>query len=198
MRPWRTAARRTLLSRPPWMEVGDESVVLPDGRTIDGFLWVRTRDFAMVVPVTARDEIVAVRSYKHGTRTVALSLPAGYLEEGEDPLTTAKRELKEETGYEAEAWSSLGKYVVDGNYGVATEHIFLARGARSVSVPNSGDLEEMEIVLVPRAEVRPLLARGEVAQLSSAAAFGLALAELDQRAPRPTSGGSSGNARPPE
>ena len=162
------------------MEVGDETVVLPDGRTVDEFLWVRTPDFAMAVPVTERDEIVMVRSYKHGTRTVSLSLPAGYIETGEDPLATAKRELTEETGYQSGSWTSLGKFVVDGNYGVATQHIFLARGARAVTEPRSGDLEEMEIVIVPRAEIPSLLRRGEVAQLSSAAALAIALVELDR------------------
>lgn len=191
MRPWRAAARRTLLSRPPWMEVGEEDVVLPDGRTVEGFLWVRTRDFAIVVPVTERDEIVMVRSYKHGTRNVSLSLPAGYIEEGEDPLATAKRELKEETGYKAEAWSSLGRYVVDGNYGVATEHVFLARGAREVTAPDSGDLEEIQVLRVPRVEIPALLSRGEVAQLSSAAALGLALVELGETASRSRPEGSA-------
>ena len=52
MRPWRTLARRTLLSRPPWLEVGDERVALPDGREVDGFLWIRTRDFVAIDPLS--------------------------------------------------------------------------------------------------------------------------------------------------
>jgi len=174
MRPWRTLARRTLLSRPPWMEVGEEKVELPDGREIDGFLWIRTRDFVAMVAVTERDEVILVRSYKHGTRTVSLAVPAGYIEEGEEPLAAAKRELKEETGYASEDWVSLGRYVIDGNYGVSTEHIFLARGARKVSEPASGDLEEMEVVAVPLGEISAYVRRGEVVQLSSAAALALA------------------------
>src|SRR5437867_2593992 len=94
MRPWRTLARRTLLSRPPWMEVGEERVALPDGREVDGFLWVRTRDFAAMVAITDRDEVILVRSYKHGTRTVSLAVPAGYIEDGEEPLAAATRELR--------------------------------------------------------------------------------------------------------
>lgn len=178
MRPWRTLARRSLLSRPPWMEIGEERVELPDGREVEGFLWIRTRDFVGMVAVTMREEVVLVRSYKHGPRTVSLAVPAGYLEEGEEPLEAAKRELREETGYASDDWSSLGRYVVDGNYGVGSAHIFLARGARRVIDRASGDLEEMEVVIAPLGEVSDYLRRGEVVQLASAAALALALLEL--------------------
>ncbi|HEV8469204.1 MAG TPA: NUDIX hydrolase [Candidatus Limnocylindria bacterium] len=181
MRPWRTLARRVLLSRPPWMEVAEENIALPDGREIEGFLSIRTRDFVAIVAVSEGDEVVMIRSYKHGARSIALAVPAGYMEDGEDPLTSAKRELREETGYEASEWMSLGRFVVDGNYGVCAEHVFLARGAAKVTDPDSGDLEEMELVLVPVAEAIPRVRRGEIVQLSSAAALALAVAEFDER-----------------
>ena len=176
MRPWKTLARRVVLSRPPWMEVAVEKVELPDGTVVDEFLQVRTRDFAIVVAYATDERILLVRSYKHGPRRIALSLPAGYLEPGESPLETAKRELLEETGYEAEAWSALGSYVVDGNYGVGTEHAFLARGARKVRDADSGDLEEIDLVTRSRAETIAALRSGEIVQLSSAAALALAFA----------------------
>jgi ADP-ribose pyrophosphatase len=160
------------------MEIGEERVGLPDGREVDGFLWVRARDFVAMVAVTERDEVLLVRAYKHGPRTVSLAVPAGYIEDSEAPLAAAMRELREETGYVSDNWSSLGSYVVDGNYGIGTEHIFLARDARKVGEPASGDLEEMEIVVLPVAEVVARMRRGEVVLLSSAAALALAVAEL--------------------
>jgi len=174
MRLWRTLERRIVLSRPPWMEVAEERIGLPDGREIDGFLSVRTRDFVAIVAISGADEVVLIRSYKHGPRAISLSCPAGYIEGGEEPLAAAKRELREETGYEAEDWAPLGHYVVDGNYGICTEHVFLARDARRVSEPASGDLEEIEVVSIPRVQITQVLRRGEIVQLSSVAAVALA------------------------
>ncbi|TMG56113.1 MAG: NUDIX hydrolase [Chloroflexi bacterium] len=175
MRPWRTLARRVVFSRPPWMEVAEERVLLPDGREVDGFLSVGTRDFAAIVAITDRAEVVLIRSYKHGPRSISLAVPAGYLEEGEDALAAARRELREETGYESDTWTSLGRFVVDGNYGVATENIFVAHRARRTADPASGDLEDIEVVLIALTRIDGLLRGGEIAQLSSAAALALAL-----------------------
>jgi len=172
--PWKTLARRVLLRRPPWFEIGEEDIRLPDGRVVENFNWIAMREFAIVVPLTDDDRTILIRSYKHGVREVALSFPAGYLEPGEDPLTGARRELREETGHEAVSWIALGRYVVDGNYGSGAMHAYLATGARKVAEPESGDLEAMELALTPWDEAVAALRRGELKQLASAAALGLA------------------------
>jgi len=181
IRPWRTLSRRVLLERPPWLVVGEERVELPNGEIIESFSFIDSRDFAISVAITGDDRIVVVRSYKHGVRDVALSFPAGYVEDGEDPLAAAKRELREESGYEADSWLALGRYVVDGNYGNGRMHAFLARGARRVTEPASGDHEEQELLLVPFAEAVDALRQGEIHQLSTAGALGLAALALGRR-----------------
>jgi ADP-ribose pyrophosphatase len=135
----------------------------------------------MVVAVTPDGKVIMERSYKHGPRRVATSLPAGYLEDGEAPIDAARRELREETGYEADEWKSLGSFTVDGNYGVSTEHAFLALGARQVREsggPGHDDLEEIELLTLPLDEAVALIEQGEVVQLSSAAALALAALAL--------------------
>ena len=177
MRPWKVLARRVLVSRPPWIEVGDERVQLPDGRVVEDYPWIRTRDFAIVVAITPLGQVVLERAYKHGHRSVAVALPAGYTEQGERPIDTARRELREETGYEADEWRSLGSFTVDGNYGLCVEHAFLARNARrseNASTSPTGDLEDIEVFTASLPEALAMLEAGDVAQLSTAAALALA------------------------
>jgi ADP-ribose pyrophosphatase len=157
-------------------------VELPDGRVVEDYPWIRTRDFAIVVAITPQQQVVLERSYKHGPRRVAVALPAGYTEEGEMPIDTARRELQEETAYEADDWRSLGSFTVDGNYGVCVEHAFLALNARRMegaSATPTGDLEDIEVFTVSLREALAMLASGDVAQLSSASALALAGLAID-------------------
>ncbi len=174
MKPWRILSRRVLLERPPWLTVGEQDVELPDGSVLKGFSWIETRPFAIVIPLLDGDQTILVRSFKLRVGVTSLSLPAGYLGAGEAPLAGAKRELLEETGCEASEWIALGRYVVDGNYGSGAMHAFIAKGARKVREPESGDHEEQELLVLKFGDALAKLRAGEVAQLSSAAALGLA------------------------
>jgi len=178
-RSWRTRDRHTLLSVPPWLEVGTESVELPDGRVVEDYLWLTHRDFANVIALTPEGDVLCLRSYKHGPREVTLQFPAGLLRDGEDPLGGAQRELLEETGYAAPRWEPLGRFVTDSNWGGAWMHAFLARDAALVQAVEHGDLEDLEFFLLPLDDVKRRVRAGEVKLLSSAAAFALALLTLD-------------------
>jgi ADP-ribose pyrophosphatase len=180
VKPWRILSRRVLLDRAPYFTVGAQDVALPNGDVIRDFNWIAMRSFAIVVPLLDGGRTILARSFKLGVGAISLSLPAGYLEPGEEPLAGAKRELLEETGHEAAEWLPLGHYVVDGNYGSGFMHAFIAKGARKVREPDSGDHEEQELVVMPFGDAIAKLRAGEVAQLATAAALGLAAIALDE------------------
>ena len=180
MKPWTTRSRRTLLDLSPWLSVEERVVELPDGRVIEDWPWVESREFANVVAITERGLFLLFRQTKYAVRGTTLGPVGGYLDPGEAPLAAAHRELLEETGYEAAEWTSLGRYVVDGNRGCGVGHLYLARGARKVAEPNADDLEEQELVLLTREEVEEALVVGGLEVLSWAATLALALVALDR------------------
>jgi ADP-ribose pyrophosphatase len=176
IQPWKTLHRELLLSIEPWLNIYQEKVELPTGRVIPDFYRVVLPDFVEIVPVTSGGEIVLVRGYKHGLRRVTLSPPAGLMRPGEPPVAAARRELREETGYEAEEWQALGTFVVDGNRQCGTVHIFVARGASPATQPDPDETEELQIELASRDRVVQALRAGEIGNLAGAGALALALA----------------------
>ncbi len=175
MKPWKTKSRQTILEQRPWLVVEHHTVELPDGRQIPEWPWIITPDYVNVVAVTESGDFICFRQVKYGLEGTTLAIVGGFMEEGEDPLMSAKRELLEETGYESTDWIPLGSYCVDPNRGIAMGNLFLAWNAHYVQPRTADDLEEQEIIFLTRAEVESALAGGEFKVLAWAAAVAFAL-----------------------
>lgn len=139
------------------------------------FYQVALPDFALVVPQTADGHIVTLLQYKHGVKRVSTMLPAGILQDGEEPLACAKRELVEETGFTSSQWHPLGRFVVDGNRGCGHAHFFAAMRARRTSEPRLDELEPFEVRLASPAAVLQAIDGGEMVALAHSAAFVLSV-----------------------
>lgn len=178
MRLWKTASRRNVLDYPPYLSVEVHDVTMPDGRRIEDWTWIVTPDYASIVVCTDDGRFLCFRQRKYGFDGLSLAPVGGYLEPGEAPLDAARRELREEAGYEASEWQDLGTYVVDTNRGAGSAHFFLALGARKVCEPTAPDAEEPELLLLSRREVENALDAGDFKGLGWAAVFALALRKL--------------------
>ena len=179
LRPWETISRETILDCGRFLKVERHAVRLPDGRVIPDWTWVIAPDAAIVLAVTDDGRFLCFRQTKYAIEGTALAPVGGMLEPGEEPLVAARRELREETGYEAATWISLGSHVLDPNRGVATMHLFLALGARPVAQPDSDDLEDQELLLLSRAEIERALSEGAFKVLAWSAVVAMALHFLE-------------------
>ena len=179
MKPIKTNQRELLHDYGPFLKVEQHEVEFPSGTVIPDWTWVITPGFVNVAAITPSGEFILFRQTKYAVDGVSLAPVGGYLDEGEEPLQTAQRELREETGYHANEWLALGTFPVDANRGVAYGSFFLATNATFVEQGHSDDLEEQELVLLSEDEVREALARGEFKVVTWVACMHLALAAYD-------------------
>jgi ADP-ribose pyrophosphatase len=175
MKTWKTLSRTTVLKMNQYLSVENHVVELPDGRVIDDWPWVITPDYVNIAAVTPDGRFLVFRQVKYAVQGESLAAVGGYLEPGEEPLAAARRELREETGYAAAEWESLGCYRVDANRGAGLGYFFLARGAQPVTERDADDLEEQHLLLLTRAEVAAGLLRGEFKVMAWMAIMALAL-----------------------
>lgn len=73
------------------------------------FFVVEAPDWVNVIALTTEKRIVLIEQYRQGTEEITLEIPGGMIDAGEEPVAAARRELAEETGYEAGEFVLLGK-----------------------------------------------------------------------------------------
>ena len=140
------------------------------GRPHDFFV-LECTDWANVVALTDSREVVLVRQFRAGTRSVTLEIPGGSVEKGETAAAAVRRELREETGYAARSWKRIG--VVHPNPAIQGNRCFtyLATGCRSVGdlMPDEG--EDLAVELVPLKRIPDLIRKGRITHSLVIAAF---------------------------
>ena len=179
LRVWETLSRTTILTHNKFLTVESHAVKLPDGHIIPDWAWIIIPDAVIVLAVTANHKFLCFRQTKYAVDGVALAPVGGMLEPEEMPLDAAKRELLEETGYEASEWVNLGSHILDPNRGIATMHLFLALNAKQITQPDSDDLEDQELLFLSQHEVENALNAGEFKILAWSAVVAMSLNYLN-------------------
>lgn len=144
------------------MRLRVDELELPGGTVIADYYVRESHGFVIAFAVTPDERIVLVRQYRYGSDAIHLEVPAGTLGEGEDVLDCARRELREETGYEAAHWEYVGSYFPEPARATSLARIFLATGARCVTHPQLDPTEVLEVELATFDEFRAMLAEGTV------------------------------------
>jgi ADP-ribose pyrophosphatase len=142
-----------------------DSVRYPDGST--GELEMIRHPGASAVlpflsePTADNPEILLLHQYRYAAAGYLYEVPAGRLEPGEDPVTCAGRELREETGCHASTLSHLTTIFTTPGFTDESIHLFLATGLTR-GVPALERDEFIEVVTLPLAEALQMVERGEI------------------------------------
>jgi ADP-ribose pyrophosphatase len=178
MKPWDIIDRKKIFDASPYLSLYRETIRLENGNIVDDYYTIDQADFTEIFAMVNSEEVLAIRHYKHGAKRINIGLPAGYIENGEQPLSAAKRELLEETGYTADTWFFLGSYVVDGNRGCGNIHVYFASNLIKIQEPDPDDLEMISIEKMPVRLLQKALMNGEVATLGAAIGISLGLLKI--------------------
>ena len=150
-----------------------DSVRLSDGRLATREI-VEHGDSVAIVPLDAEGNVVLVRQYRKAVERSLLEVPAGGVEEGEEPVDAVRRELVEETGYAASRVEPLASFYMTPGFCTERMHAFLATGLTAGEAQPEFD-ESIQVVPVPLREVRDILRRGEIQDAKSIASLMLVL-----------------------
>ena len=123
--------------------------------------------------------MLLVRQYRHATGGDLLELPAGTLEENENPEVCAAREIREETGMAAREFTKLGEFYLAPGYSTELMVVFLARGLSHDPLEADAD-EFLSVESVPIVEAIQMAERGEIPDAKSLAALFLAKPSLQK------------------
>lgn len=176
---WKTLESITEL-KAPYVTVKKDKVQLPDGAVIDDFYTVKIQDAALIVALTADNQVLLKNEYRYACRTDVIECPAGMVEENEGPMSTAQRELYEETGYKSDTWTYLGPTWESTSKLTNTMHLFVASYCRKVGTQHLDINEHMTVSTIPLDTAVDMVMNGSINANSTAHAI-LKVAELRRR-----------------
>ncbi len=148
------------------------------------FFILDSLDWVNIVPVTPEGNLVLIRQFRHGTASVIWEIPGGMVDAADEPPEqAARRELLEETGYEADDWELLGK--VHPNPAIQNNrcHTYLALNARCTGEQNLDGAEDIVVQEVPWSEIPGMIDRGEITHSLVITAFFWYQRHLDRLSP---------------
>jgi len=153
----------------PWIEVREDQVIRPSGEK-GAFGIVETLPGSAILVLTKDNEVYLVKEFHYAQGLETYELPGGASDPGEDPLETAKRELKEETGIVAKKWTDLGFVNPLTVVLKSPNYMFLAEELEMHEVEDpEADLIKLE--KVPLKKALQLVLEGEITHSASVAAI---------------------------
>lgn len=148
-----------------FLKVHRDLIRLPDGKEVNRE-YIKHPGAVVILPVLDNGNVLLERQFRYPNDRVFIELPAGKLDEGEDHLACAKRELLEETGYSASRWDFVCTIHNAIAYSDEFLDIYLARGLVAGEA-QLDDGEFIETISMPLADMLDAVRTGAITDVKT-------------------------------
>jgi 8-oxo-dGTP pyrophosphatase MutT (NUDIX family) len=171
IQPWQRIDSETLYTCRIFSLRKDRNRSPRDGQEHDFFV-LDSGEWVNIVPITPDNQVVLIHQYRHGIDDITLEIPGGMVDPHDpSPLHAARREMREETGYDSDDIIPLGSVhpnpAIQGN----RCHTFLARNVEKRFATQFDTTEETEVALVPATQLSDLVRQGRITHALVVTAF---------------------------
>ncbi len=153
-----------------------DEVRLPGGGTLVREV-IEHAQAVSIIPVDEQGQVYLVRQHRVGSGGPLLEIPAGTVEEAEEPLACARREIQEEVGRAAGRWDALGSFYLAPGYSTEFMHFYLARDLRESRREADFD-EDIQVEVADLGQALHRVLGGEPSDVKTVAGLMLAWARL--------------------
>lgn len=169
MKKWKLLNKKPIF-KSKWLALEHRIYELPDKR-VENYYHLYRPNYVLILAINNKDRIVVEKQYRRGVDDFVYELPAGWIDKNEDPLKTAIRELKEETGFIGKGEIVAELYPQPAFCSMKAYVAILKINSISLKSPKTSKDENIKIELIKIDKIKEMIKKGKIKDMGTISAI---------------------------